>query len=80
VGSVPTAATPQAPAQKDDTSNLHRKVTLELMQQKLMYIEKLAEQFRILGSQLSGQVSELKELLSESGGGRPIDTSTAGSQ
>jgi hypothetical protein len=45
-----------------------------------MYIEKLAEQFRILGSQLSGQVSELKELLSESGGGRPIDTSTAGSQ
>jgi hypothetical protein len=80
VGLVPTATTPQAPTQKGDTSNVHRTVTLELMYEKLMCIEALANQVRICESQLSGQIRELKDLLSESGGGRPIDTSTAGSQ
>jgi hypothetical protein len=50
------------------------------MHEKLMCIEKLSGEVNILASRLSGQISELKELLRESGGGRAIDTSTAGSQ
>jgi hypothetical protein len=50
------------------------------MQEKLRCIEQVAAEVNIFAGKLSVQISELKELLRESGGGRSIDTSTAGSQ
>jgi hypothetical protein len=50
------------------------------MHEKLRDIEKVAAEVNIFAGKLSGQISELKELLRESGCGRSIDTSTAGSQ
>jgi hypothetical protein len=70
----------KAPAQKDDTTDVHKKVTLKLMQEKLRCIEQVAAEVNIFAGKLSVQISELKELLREFGGGRSIDTSTAGSQ
>jgi hypothetical protein len=66
----------QAPTQKADSTI----VTLELMHVKMMRIENLALEMNALVGELQGQVSELGQLLRESGGSRHIDTSTAGSK
>jgi hypothetical protein len=73
-----TAAPDPAPAAPDPAPA--GRLNLEVMHEKLIHIEKLEEEMHILASRLSGQISELRQLFRESGGGTHSDSSTAGSQ